>query len=71
MALGLFKLLLFYLFTDATVFKHVYGLCSLNLDKRSTKNHPLILDANGDMIYPTENRKLVFGKRMFLFPFRT
>ena len=35
--------------------------CEINLDKR-VENPPLILDSNGDIIYPTTGRKLVFSK---------
>ena len=37
-------------------------VCSIDLDKRAKKNRPMILDKNGDIIYPTKSRKLAIGE---------
>ena len=46
---------------NSLMFRIAIGSCEIDLDQRA-KDPPMILDNNGDIVYPTNGRKLVFGK---------
>ena len=63
MAINNLKILIFInWYINLAMFSKAYAVCVLKLDERAKKNPPMILDRNGDMIYPTKSRELKFGK---------
>ena len=56
----------YYIFNDASIM--CQPECEIDLDDKNLKDlntikkiYPLIVDASGDIIYPTSQKKLVFG----------
>ena len=41
--------------------KQALAGCQIDLDQRTKPNPPMILNTDGDMIYPTTGRTLLFG----------
>ena len=45
------------------LFEDGNGSCTIKLDERGPENdHPMILDIQGKVVYPTDGRKLSFSK---------
>ena len=49
------------------LFEDGNGSCTIKLDERGPENdHPMILDIQGKVVYPTDGRKLSFSKAILI-----